>query len=239
MSDSPRPSRGAQTLAALRAGLADGTWLVGTRLPGEHELAAQLGVGRNTVREALRSLVSSGLLRARVGDGTYVIATDELEAALARRVSTHESRLSLEVRSALEIEASRLAALRADDATLAGLRSALAVRTAAAAQDDDLAFLRADLHWHELVAHAAGNPLLTELYLGLDRAASYARRATPQEATAPLHPLHRPPAGMDAAHTQLLEALEAHDPEAAVVAARRISEESHRILDTLPPKATA
>jgi len=236
MSDAPRPSRGAQTLAALRSGLADGTWPVGTRLPGEHELAAQLGVGRNTVREALRSLVSSGLLRARVGDGTYVIATDELEAALARRVSTHESRLSLEVRSALEIEASRLAALRADDATLAELRSALETRTATAAQDDDLAFLRADLHWHELVAHAAGNPLLTELYLGLDRAASYARQATPQEATAPLH---RPPAGMDAAHTQLLEALEAHDPDAAVVAARRISEESHRILDTLPPKATA
>lgn len=228
-----RRTRGAQTLAALRGRVADGTWPVGSRLPGEHELAAELGVGRNTVREALRSLVNSGLLRARAGDGTYVIATDELEAALARRVGTREARFSLEVRSALEIEAARLAALRAEPAMLERLRRGLDARTAAAAQDDDVAFLRADLAWHDLVTEASGNQLLLELYQGLDRATSYARRPEAQAGADPHSALHRPAAEMDSAHEELMAALTAHDPAAAVLAARRISDASHRILDAV------
>ncbi|WP_394162533.1 FadR/GntR family transcriptional regulator [Galactobacter valiniphilus] len=241
------PTRGSAVLSTLRSRLKDGTWPVGTRLPGEHELAAELGVGRNTVREALRTLVNAGLLTARRGDGTYVIATDELEAALARRVDSEEAHRVLEVRGALEIETARLAATRATEADLADLRALLAERTDATARHDDAAFLRADLAFHEAVARASGNELLLELYLGVDRAATYARERRPGGATpgkaAPdkAAPATSPPEphalvwateDVHRDHDLLLDAITARDPEAAAAAARHLIEASHRILDS-------
>src|SRR5262249_50494448 len=65
--------------------ISSGEWPLGEKIPAEPELMAALGVSRNTVREAVRALVHTGLLDARPGDGTYVTATDGLEAALDRR----------------------------------------------------------------------------------------------------------------------------------------------------------
>lgn len=236
------PTRGSAVLSTLRSRLKDGTWPVGTRLPGEHELAAELGVGRNTVREALRTLVNAGLLTARRGDGTYVIATDELEAALARRLDSEQAHRVLEVRGALEIETARLAAFRATEADLADLRALLAQRTLATSKHDDAAFLRADLAFHEAVARASGNELLLELYLGVDRAATYARERRPGKATpgkaAPATSTPEPHALVWATedvhrdHDLLLDAITARDPEAAAAAARHLIEASHRILDS-------
>lgn len=47
-----------------------GDWQVGQRLPTEPELALQLGISRNTVREAMRVLAFSGLVEIRQGDGS-------------------------------------------------------------------------------------------------------------------------------------------------------------------------
>jgi GntR family transcriptional regulator len=58
--------------AALRRYIEDGTWLPGTRIPAEPELAAQLGVSRATLREALRALHDEGLIARKPGAGTYV-----------------------------------------------------------------------------------------------------------------------------------------------------------------------
>ena len=55
--------------------LAAGQWPVDSRIPTEPELAALLGISRNTVREAVRVLLYAGLLEVRQGDGTYVRAT--------------------------------------------------------------------------------------------------------------------------------------------------------------------
>ncbi|MDR2256362.1 MAG: FCD domain-containing protein [Arthrobacter sp.] len=226
-----QPTRGTAVLETLRARLKDGTWTVGTRLPGEHELAAELGVGRNTIREALRTLVNSGLLTARRGDGTYVIATDELEAALARRVDSEQAHRVLEVRGALEIETARLAALRATPDDLAALRALLAERSAATRAHDDAAFLRADLAFHEAVARASGNELLLELYLGVDRAATYARERRPGTSSPEPHSLVWATEDVHRDHDLLLEAIEARDAQAAAAAALHLIEASHRILD--------
>ena len=215
-------TRGSAVLNTLRGRLKDGTWPVGARLPGEHELAAELGVGRNTIREALRTLVNAGLLTARRGDGTYVIATDELEAALARRVDSEEAHRVLEVRGALEIETARLAASRAPEEDLATLRALLAERTRATARHDDAAFLRADLAFHEAVARASGNALLLELYLGVDRAATYARERRPGAADPEPHALVWATEEVHRDHDLLLDALTARDPEAAAAAARHL-----------------
>ena len=52
---------------------------IGEKIPNEFDLAEMFGVGRSTVREAVKSLVSKGILEVRRGSGTYVISTCSLE----------------------------------------------------------------------------------------------------------------------------------------------------------------
>ncbi|RMD78800.1 MAG: FadR family transcriptional regulator, partial [Chloroflexi bacterium] len=63
-----------QVIDHLRQQIATGTYPIGSRLPPEPQLMAQIGVGRSTVREAIRALAHEGLLEVRQGDGTYVRA---------------------------------------------------------------------------------------------------------------------------------------------------------------------
>lgn len=70
-----------QAAERLRARITDGSWAVGTRLPGETTLAAELGVSRSTVREALRALAGAGLVRPRRGSGVFVIADGDADMA--------------------------------------------------------------------------------------------------------------------------------------------------------------
>src|SRR5215471_3153791 len=98
-----------QVIEQMRAAIADGDWVVDQRIPPEPELVTALGVGRNTVREAVRALAHAGLLEVRQGDGTFVRATSEISGAL-RRLVGEELREVLEVRRTLEVEGARLAA---------------------------------------------------------------------------------------------------------------------------------
>ncbi|WP_129840222.1 FCD domain-containing protein [Streptomyces sp. RFCAC02] len=151
-----------QATDRLRRQITDGEWPVGTKLPGETTLAATLGVGRSTVREALRALAGAGLVRARQGAGVFVIATEpaeDLPTRLRRAAVTDV----YEVRELLEVEAARLAARRRTDDDLAALRDALAGRRAAAA-GDNAAFVDADIALHAAVVAAARNPVLTGLF---------------------------------------------------------------------------
>ncbi len=59
---------------AIRAGIADGVWAVGHRMPPEPELAAELSVSRGTLRRALATLIDEGLLTQTPGRGTFVAA---------------------------------------------------------------------------------------------------------------------------------------------------------------------
>ena len=64
--------RARSTLAYLRRHITTGAWPVGSRIPIEPELTEQIGVGRSTVREAVRSLASIGMLETLPGRGTFV-----------------------------------------------------------------------------------------------------------------------------------------------------------------------
>lgn len=119
-----------QVIEQLRAGIGSGEWPVGQRIPTEPELVAQLGVGRNTVREAVRALAHTGILEVRQGDGTYVRATSEMAGAI-RRLCGPELREVLQVRRALEVDGARLAATARTEADLAELRRLLDRRDAA------------------------------------------------------------------------------------------------------------
>ncbi|GAA1713521.1 FadR/GntR family transcriptional regulator [Isoptericola hypogeus] len=145
-----------------------GRWPVGTRIPAEPELVAALGVGRNTVREAVRALEHAGILEPRRGDGTYVRAVTGLDAALGRRARTADALHVLEVRSILERGAARVAADRRDEAAVRVLRAALADQERAARDGDEQAFRAADVAFHAELVRSAGNRLLSELYDGID-----------------------------------------------------------------------
>jgi DNA-binding FadR family transcriptional regulator len=68
----PRTSLVDEVIAAMRAMLSEDAWSPGTKLPSEQQLGRELGVGRSTVREALRVLEHLGLVESRSGLGTYV-----------------------------------------------------------------------------------------------------------------------------------------------------------------------
>ncbi|WP_328348178.1 FadR/GntR family transcriptional regulator [Micromonospora sp. NBC_00421] len=146
----------------LREQITGGEWAVGTKLPGETALAKALGVGRSTVREALRALAGAGLVQARQGSGVFVIATRPHQSW-----STQLRRAAItdvyEVRMLVEVEAAQLAALRRTDDDVVALHEAL-TRRRDAANADDAEFVAADIALHEKVVAAAHNPVLTGLF---------------------------------------------------------------------------
>jgi DNA-binding FadR family transcriptional regulator len=153
-----------QVADQFRGLITDGTWTVGAKIPGEHALAADLGVSRATVREALRALSLAGLLEPRVGDGTYVRARDELSVALSRSQPADPLGHALDMRLVLEgAAASRAAAHRTDD-DLAAMRRALDERRDADRAGDLAGYVRADAAFHRALVAASGNPLLARLY---------------------------------------------------------------------------
>ncbi|WP_405936860.1 FadR/GntR family transcriptional regulator [Streptomyces sp. NBC_00726] len=152
-----------QATSHLRARITEGHWPVGTKLPGETALARELGVGRSTVREAVRTLATLGLLRSRQGAGVFVVAdhvTEDWPVRL-RRASVTDV---YEVRMLIEVQAARLAARRRTDEDLAALDAALTARLAAGAGIDDADFVDADIAVHRAVVAAAHNPVLTDLF---------------------------------------------------------------------------
>lgn len=157
-----------QVIEQLRASVAGGEWPVDTRIPTEPELAEALGVGRNTVREAVRALAHSGILEVRQGDGTYVRATSEVSGAV-RRLCGPQLRDVLQVRRCLEVEGARLAAAARTEEDLAELRALLHRRDSHQQQG-----LRRRLRPGRHRFPSRGGPLLAQS--GVDRAVLRAHR---------------------------------------------------------------
>ncbi|RSN10535.1 GntR family transcriptional regulator [Nonomuraea sp. WAC 01424] len=151
-----------QAVQHLREQITGGHWPVGTRLPGENALAKTLGVGRSTVREALRALAGAGLVQARQGSGVFVIASEPVQdwATRLRRAAISDV---YEVRMMVETQAARLAAARRTDEDVAAMEAALQARERAGPADD-AAFVDADIALHAAIVAAAGNPVLTDLF---------------------------------------------------------------------------
>ena len=156
-----------QVIARLRMQITSGAWPVGSRIPTEPELVEQLGVARNTVREAIRALAHTGLLDARHGSGTYVRATSELAGVMRGRFAGAATEDVTEVRGALEARAARLAATRRTPEDLRRLDGALAQREKAWTSGDRIAFVNADAAFHLAVVAASHNMVLAELHADL------------------------------------------------------------------------
>lgn len=185
-----------------------GEWPVGSRIPPEPELVETLGVGRNSVREAVRALAHAGILEVRQGDGTWVRAASGLGVALERYMHRADARHVLEVRRGLEREAARLAARNRTADDLAALTDTLAGQRERAEAHDREGFVRGDLELHRRVAEAAHNPVLAELLDHLGDALAATIRVTVDEQYALGAPAFH-------VHSDLVDAVRAGDEEAA------------------------
>jgi GntR family transcriptional repressor for pyruvate dehydrogenase complex len=197
----------------------------GDRLPGERDLAEKLEVSRPTLRAALTSLATIGILESRQGSGTYVTGIDKPAAldpsplklmAALRGFSPDEmfeARLALEVATvglaARHVTAEQQAVLAEE---LAGLFSAV---------DDPAEFLAHDVLFHRAVAEASQNRILaalTEMVIG----AMFGPRL---EAAQPVPDLK------EAAewHQRIYRAIREHNPETAQAAMRDHLSRAHGV----------
>jgi GntR family transcriptional repressor for pyruvate dehydrogenase complex len=163
---------------SIRARIAGGEWSPGTRLPSESDLAQQLGLSRNSLREAVRALSLARVLEVRQGDGTFVASLDPgelLEPTLsATNLLRGRTVLDLfEVRRMLEPEAAALAARAAEPEVVTGLRRELDRMIAAGDSADEL--VKADAAFHDVIAGARGNGVLRALLRSLSTSTQRAR----------------------------------------------------------------
>ncbi|UGS35298.1 HTH-type transcriptional repressor NanR [Capillimicrobium parvum] len=152
---------GDDVLAVLVDAIRGGLYRPGDHLPTQVELAAQLGVSRGVVREAMMALRRAGVVSVRRGRGGTVVASlEHLDDVLVQiRGQTRETlRTVLEARRVLESAAALLAAKRAKRSDWRELR-ALAGQLEALSEDPAL-FVRTDAAFHVAIARLSGNALL-------------------------------------------------------------------------------
>jgi GntR family transcriptional repressor for pyruvate dehydrogenase complex len=201
-------------IARIREMISSGDLAPGARLPPEAELASELGASRNTVREAVRALVTAHVLDVRRGDGTYVtsLRPELLLEGIGAAVELMQEGFSLElivVRRILEPAATALAAARIDEATIAELDSCLERMQAAPSEAERI---QHDAAFHRLVGAASGNETLASMLNAVSSRTTRTRawRGLVEEGAA---------ARTIVQHQDILRALEDHDAPRAEAAA--------------------
>jgi len=212
-------------LERVERDLLDGLLAPGERLPSERELAAQLGVGRSSVREALRVLEVMGLIRTGTGSGpssgAIIIATPQggMSALLRLQVAAHGFPLDDVVRTRLVLETAVVTELAGAEASTpapsAGGDALAAARITLRAMDAaDLTpgeFLALDAQLHLALAEASGNTVIAAIMAGLRTSIeSYVQAG----ATA-LADWDATAARLRQEHHAIIHAIDAHDAQRA------------------------
>ncbi|MCL8017136.1 FadR/GntR family transcriptional regulator [Streptomyces sp. AS02] len=154
-----------EAIDKIKAMIVAGELAPGSRLPKEEILAGQLGLSRNSLREAVRALTAMRILITRQGDGTYVSSLEPhllLESlSFAADVSQGRTALQLlQVRRLLEPQATGLAAALLQPEDLQELRAILDRCQSATSVEE---FVAHDIAFHLRIVEAVGNPVLSML----------------------------------------------------------------------------
>lgn len=199
-----------EAIEKIKGMIVSGALRPGDRLPRESELASDLGLSRNSLREAVRALSLIRILDVRQGDGTYVTSLDPqlLLEALSFVVDFHRDDTVLEflaVRRILEPAATSMASARITEAELDVLDAQL---DALGERPSVEQLVAADLEFHRGIVQSSGNSVLCSLLDGLSGPTTRARiwRGLTQE-DAVSRTLHE--------HRAILAALRDRDAEAA------------------------
>ncbi|MDQ0069508.1 DNA-binding FadR family transcriptional regulator [Variovorax boronicumulans] len=210
LAQAPRTSLADAAADSIRNEISAGRWAIGARIPIEPQLAQLLGVSRGTVREAVKTLVSRGLLEVRQGSGTYVRSGYDPSASL-QKMRLASLRDQFEVRRALEVEAARLAAVRHTARDLRRLHTLLDKRGVPDADDEGDSFVERDLSFHLAIVDISGNLALAETCRFIT---GYIKETIASTLSTSL------PEPDEAAHRAVVEAIASRDPERAATAVR-------------------
>lgn len=194
------------------------------RLPSERTLAGELGVARNTVREALDILEGHGFILRRPGSGSFVMGQSGPEDA-AGGVAADTSPLDLLVmRGIIEPDMMRLAIINMSPRAIEGLSETLSAMEAV--QTDAAEFARLEEEFHRQIARGAGNPLLSSCYDLLIQA----RRQSFRSALNRRHLTPRRIRDYQRRYNTLLNAIIARDIESAVEFTKLLLIEEQKLL---------
>jgi len=223
-----RQRMGDQLYGQIFAQISSGRLPEGTRLPAEIDLCKMFGVSRPVVRQALQRLRADGLVHARQGSGTYVMARPaERLASFAEPQDVAEFLRCVEVRLALEGSAARFAAERRSAVELHAIEAAHeAFRLEA---ERGLPSSQADMAFHLAIAGASNNEFFPALLEHLHEALSgfmnlslSLTRTSPRERASQV--LQE--------HVLILEAIKIQDPDSAQVAMQfHITQARRRMID--------
>lgn len=159
---SERKSLGAKTEDELMKYILETPVVPGEKIPNEFELAEKFGVGRSTIREAVKGLVSRGVLEVRRGSGTYVINTNPMDAdplGLGKIENKYQLALDLfEVRLMIEPEIAALACKNATEKDIVRLKRLCE-------QTEELYMsgrnhIGKDIEFHTCIAHCSKNQVV-------------------------------------------------------------------------------
>ncbi|MDQ0778948.1 DNA-binding FadR family transcriptional regulator [Streptomyces aurantiacus] len=210
-----------------------GVWEPGDPLPVENALAAEIGVSRGVLREAVKALVAKGMLHIRPRTGTRVLPPEHwnhLDRDVLRWKQAGDAAALLrdtgELRRIVEPEAARLAAERAGPDDVRALYDALAAMEAAAAEPGRTGYVEADIAFHRALLDAGGNRLLGSLGRAVDIALEHSFLVSTQT-----------PGAVEASlpgHRAVVRAVEARDPVAAAAAVLAIIEAAEREIAQSP-----
>jgi len=148
----------------LQQQISSGHYRLGDKLPIEPELMKQFGVGRSTVREAIKILANSGLLRVQQGVGTFVEKPGVGKEAIDHRLQRADFKDLDEVRQLLEMKIAEKAAMNRSDQDIEAIKVHLIARNEYAKQGQLEACIQADISFHLAIAKASGNEILADLY---------------------------------------------------------------------------
>ena len=202
---------------AIQRKILGGEYQPGQVLPSQIELAAQLGVSRASLREALSMLETLGFLSIEPGRGTFVTSANPTQSGSlsSRRYSRrYEDESVFQTRLALECAIVTQAAMKIGPAALESLRRATHdMRTAWTAQEL-VRVAQCDKQFHEIIVMACGNAMMNDLYFG-------AKEILQETQVHPL-PITRSKRAEESVreHDTIIEALALHDPVRADAAMR-------------------
>jgi len=159
-----RKSLAEEVAAKLQGNILKGGYKINQKLPVEAELMRSFGVGRSTVREAVKILVNSGFLRVQQGVGTFIDDTTGINEPLFQRLKRAETQNIDEVRQLLEMKIAEKAAMNRTGNDISKLEYFLDKRTKAANDNLVAECIDAHINFYIALAEASKNDVLADLY---------------------------------------------------------------------------
>lgn len=147
----------------LIEGISIDEYTIGEKLPIESELMKIYGVGRSSIREAIKILSIKGILNVQQGVGTFVVAKNAQES-LESQMNKAEIQDVQEVRSLLDSKIAAKAAINRSEEDLKTIKKYLDLRYQFAEENLATECYQADINFHLSIAEACGNQLLREIY---------------------------------------------------------------------------